>query len=250
MHGLSARELLYVWEVALQQHSVDRALTILAMALPEMLRDELLTLSVGGRDAHLLTVRERTFGSQLAGFAECPACQKQLEFAFNMADIRAVPQTEGAINRTFTHEAYEVTIEGYNLSFRLPNSLDLAQTARCGDVVAARNLLVQRCVLQAYRNSVEVEVAILPEQVVVGLAERMGESDPQAEVELNLSCPVCGQSWSVMFDIVSFFWSEICVQAKRLLREVHTLARAYGWREADILSMSTARRQFYLEMVT
>src|SRR6266487_6540595 len=104
MHGLSARELLYVWEVALQQHSVDRAVTILAMALPEMLRDELLTLSVGGRDAHLLTVRERTFGSQLAGFAECPACQKQLEFAFNMADIRAVPQTEGAINRTSTHE--------------------------------------------------------------------------------------------------------------------------------------------------
>ncbi len=53
-----------------------------------------------------------------------------------------------------------------------------------------------------------------------------------------------------MFDVVSFFWSEICVQAKRLLREVHTLARAYGWREADILNMSTARRQFYLEMVT
>jgi len=54
----------------------------------------------------------------------------------------------------------------------------------------------------------------------------------------------------VMFDIVSFFWSEICVQAKRLLREVHILARAYGWREADILSMSAARRQLYLEMVT
>jgi len=51
------------------------------------------------------------------------------------------------------------------------------------------------------------------------------------------------------FDIASFFWAEICVQAKRLLREVHTLARAYGWREMDILSMSPARRQFYLEMV-
>ena len=58
------------------------------------------------------------------------------------------------------------------------------------------------------------------------------------------------RSWAVMFDVVSFFWSEICVQAKRLLREVHTLARAYGWREVDILGMSTARRQFYLEMVT
>jgi hypothetical protein len=33
------------------------------------------------------------------------------------------------------------------------------------------------------------------------------------------------------------------------MREVHRLARVYGWREADILSMSASRRQFYLEMV-
>jgi hypothetical protein len=33
------------------------------------------------------------------------------------------------------------------------------------------------------------------------------------------------------------------------LREVHTLAWAYGWREADILAMSPARRQFYIELV-
>ncbi len=30
---------------------------------------------------------------------------------------------------------------------------------------------------------------------------------------------------------------------------VHALARAYGWREADVLAMSEARRHFYLELV-
>ena len=35
----------------------------------------------------------------------------------------------------------------------------------------------------------------------------------------------------------------------RLLRQVHTLAMAYGWREIDILSMSALRRQVYLEML-
>ena len=90
----------------------------------------------------------------------------------------------------------------------------------------------------------------MPETAIAALAEYMTQYDPQADVQLNLSCPACSQSWAVMFDVVSFFWSEICVQAKRLLREVHTLARAYGWREVDILGMSTARRQFYLEMVT
>jgi hypothetical protein len=289
MRGLLAHELLYIWEVALRQHPVDRALTILTMALPEMPRDELLTLSIGQRDAHLLAIREGTFGSQLAGFAECPACQERLEFVSDVADIRAVSQikdgTGGAINRAPTelwpdnfvrvqnqapaNQVHQVTIEGYDVRFRLPNSLDLAQIARCGDVDAARNLLVQRCVILADKSAVgainrplhldvaggNLDVAgaglvDLPETVIEALAEYMMRCDPQSDVQLSLSCPACGQSWAVVFDVVSFFWSEICGQAKRLLREVDTLARVYGWREADILNMSTARRQFYLEMVT
>ncbi len=94
MRGLLAQELLYIWETGLQQHLVDRALTILAMALPEMPRNELLALSVGQRDAQLLAIRERTFGSQLAGFAECPACQERLGFVFDAADILAMQQIE------------------------------------------------------------------------------------------------------------------------------------------------------------
>jgi hypothetical protein len=256
MHGLSAQELLLIWEVGLRQQPVDRALTILALALPEAPRDELLALSVGQRDAHLLAVREGTFGAQLAGFAECLACQERLEFVLDVADMWAEHGTRdaqklvGAPLQTATPQVHEVMIEGYALRFRLPNSLDLAQVVRCGDVTAARNLLLQRCVLQASRDDGAVAVAALPETVLTTLAESMDQYDPQAEVQLKLSCPACGESWSVMFDIVSFFWSEICVQAKRLLREVHTLARAYGWREADILSMSAARRQLYLEMVT
>jgi hypothetical protein len=52
-----------------------------------------------------------------------------------------------------------------------------------------------------------------------------------------------------VFDIISFFWTELDSLARRLLQDVHVLAKAYSWREADILSMSATRRQFYLEMV-
>jgi hypothetical protein len=78
----------------------------------------------------------------------------------------------------------------------------------------------------------------------------MADCDPQADVEIARTCSACGHQWQTSFDIVSFFWTEICAQAKRLLREVDILARVYGWREADILSMSAARRRAYLEMVT
>jgi hypothetical protein len=34
-----------------------------------------------------------------------------------------------------------------------------------------------------------------------------------------------------------------------MLVEVHKLASAYGWREADILAMSATRRSMYLNII-
>jgi hypothetical protein len=95
------------------------------------------------------------------------------------------------------------------------------------------------------RDQLAVE---LPDNVVDALAERMTAADPQAGVQLAVECPACGHSWEADFDIVSFFWSELNAWAQRTLYDVHTLARAYGWREGDILAMSAWRRQCYLEM--
>jgi hypothetical protein len=94
-----------------------------------------------------------------------------------------------------------------------------------------------------------IAICDLPGEIVAQLTEQIGRADPDADISLDLSCPACDHRWQIAFDIVTFFWAEINSLAKRLLREVHTLARAYGWREADILAMSAARRQAYLEMV-
>jgi hypothetical protein len=53
----------------------------------------------------------------------------------------------------------------------------------------------------------------------------------------------------VLFDIATFFWAEVSAHARRLIRDVHALARAYGWREVEILSMSGWRRERYLEQL-
>jgi hypothetical protein len=80
------------------------------------------------------------------------------------------------------------------------------------------------------------------------VVERIAALDPQADTRIDLSCPDCHHGWSEVFDVVSFFWTEIDAWARRLLRDVNVLARAYGWREHDILAMSTMRRQLYLAM--
>jgi hypothetical protein len=243
MHPLSAPEILRVWELGQRQHPVGRALTILAIACPDITWDKLASLSIGQRDACLLTLREQTFGAKLNGFAECTQCGERTEFTMNTADISIASHSIEQVN--------ELTVEGFDLRFRLPNSLDLATSINCNDPVEARSILIKRCLLQANRyGGTMISFEELSEDVISKFVTHLAKCDPQAEVLINLECPVCSYNWQIMFDIASFFWAEICAQASRLLYEVHILAMAYGWREEDILSLSTARRQFYLEMVS
>lgn len=243
MRPLSGPDLVAIWEQGVGQAAVQQALIMLHVACPEQPWEALAGLSVGTRDACLLALREQTFGTQMASVVGCPACQETLEFTLDVADVRqAAPETSRAPEQWLQHA-------GYTLGFRLPNSLDLAAVAGCTDVQQARYLLVQRCVVQAMQGEQALPVTAVPEMVLTALAEAMAAADPQAEVQLSLTCPACGHGWQCLFDIVTFFWAELRTHAQRLLREVHTLARAYGWREADILALSPARRQFYLEMV-
>ena len=85
--------------------------------------------------------------------------------------------------------------------------------------------------------------------MVERLAERLAECDPWAESLLDLICPGVRHEWTVLLDVAVFLWTEIRARAQRLLHDVHTLAMAYGWREADILAMSSRRREAYLELV-
>ena len=244
MRALTAPDILRVWEQGQPQHPVDRALTLLAAGCPERTREELASLSVGQRDADLLDLREGTFGPVLNCYEECPQCGERLEFAFTTNHIRVPPSPEGEKKESvFAFEDWEVR-------FVLPASLDLAAVAGSASSEGARALLMKRCILASTRGGATVPFEALPEEILLRLATHVAECDPQAEVLLDLSCPVCSHVWQRVFDIVSFFWREICAQAKGLMGEVHTLARAYGWREADILSMSSSRRQFYLGRVT
>lgn len=244
MRSLSAYDLLRVWEVGEDWHPLDKALTLLAATCPELARDELAALSIGQRDARLLTLHEQTSGPRLNGFVECPRCAERLEFDVSVADLRVAAEPDAR------EEVQELATDDLALRFRLPNSRDLAAVVGGRDPATARGLLVQRCVLQASRDGVPVATSELSADEIAELAQRMSECDPQAEVLLDLRCPSCDQAWQALFDIVTFLWAELAAQAKRLLREVHTLARAYGWHESEILSMSARRRQFYLEMAT
>ena len=113
----------------------------------------------------------------------------------------------------------------------------------------ARERLLERCVLDARDpNGAAMAARALPQAVLAELAKQMESADPGAVVELSFDCPACHHSWQEVFDISSFLWREIHAWAQRTLRDVHMLARAYGWGEADVLALSPTRRQVYLEL--
>ena len=245
MRGLTAAELLAAWEQGVGQPPFRRALILLTAAHPECSGEQLARLSIGRRDARLLALRERTFGGELVSVATCSACGEQLEFTFNAAEIRvASPAAEGE-----EPEALSLKLNGYDILFRLPDSTDLAAIAEVNEPAASQRLLHQRCIRAATVEGAAVNISDLPADVLAAVAARMEEADPQANVQLNLSCVRCGGQWQAVFDIESFFWAEITRWAERLLSDVHHLARAYGWREADILALSPARRAAYLSLI-
>jgi len=247
--GLSASELLAAWERGTGQPPAGKAVTLLAASAPEVPPERLARLSIGQRDACLFTLRELTFGSRLVALATCPFCAERLELSFDVAEIRAGPPTAlVAAQDEEEMEAHTASVADYEVTFRLPDSRDL-DAARSDDPEAGRQELVRRCLLVCHNRGEPRPIGELPAEVVAAVVEEMERLDPQGDVQLALACPSCGREWHATFDIVSFFWSEIDAWAYRMLREVHALASAYGWSEAEILAMSQWRRHMYLTMV-
>ena len=243
MRPLAATELLDAWERGLSGPAWQRTLHLLSAASSAGAIDAVATLSIGERDRSLMALREWTFGSQLASVSDCSACGTQLEWTMNLADLYLDHQSEPA-------EVLSLDLDRYRVSFRLPDSSDLAALAEHSDIDTARGALLERCVLTAHFDGQETPVNELPAEIVTTIAERMAAADPQADLKIDLTCPACGLNWQAIFDIESFFWSEINAWAQRILAEVHLLARAYGWRETDILNLSPWRRQFYLGLAS
>lgn len=236
---LDANELLSVWEQGAEQPLPIRALLLIRAVLPEQDSEALARWSIGQRDHLLLNLRDALFGPEVHCITECINCGEAIDLDFRIDDVRISHGEPG--------RAYHAAAEGYEVQFRLPDSADLL-ALDCGQSAQAERQLLARCVLKAWAEETDVDVATLPDAVLSAVSRGMAEADPQAEVLLEVSCPVCSCVSPAPFDIVSHLWSELDAWARRMLREVHTLASVYGWSEAEILRLSAARRHGYLDL--
>ena len=240
MRRLDSSSILRIWEAGQGQRPHERPLTLLAAACPERTPQQWEGLALGRRDGALLALYQASFGPELAAFAACPRCAEPVELTIAIDALRS-PETAA-------EETFEVTEGDLTWRCRLPNTADVAAVAAAQpDLTEARRLLARRCLVGGPQGaSVAVE---LSEGTVDRLCQEIDQRDPMAALTVDLRCPACGHQWASALDAGAFLWEKVSAQAKRLLREVDALARAYGWSEAEILGLSPWRRQCYLEMV-
>ena len=241
MRGLTAQDILAVWEAGQDQHPVDRALTVLEHGFPDLTRKRSARLPLGQRDRLLLTLRAQVFGDVMTASACCPKCGEQVELPIAVSEVSG---EESAVSRR--QASFSLRIGKYAVRFRLPDSRDQAAAAVSPDPAAACRALLERCVTSIRQGKRRVPPSQLPDTAMPALSARMAELDPLAELTFDLTCPQCANQWQEVLDPARFFWAELAMEAQRLLSEVHTLAQAYGWREQDILALSARRRQQYI----
>ncbi len=228
MRALSPAEVLSLWESGRSLHPLDQGVLALRMSFPEAAGADVADWPLGRRNQAIADLRGRCFGPRMRAETKCPHCGEAVEFALDVAALVAEP---GPASET-------VAVAGAD--YRLPTSRILARVANESDVEAAAALLCESCRIGGEAT------ALSPEQMDE-VGEALARADPLAEIAFDFECPGCGEDFREGLDIAAFFWREIEVEARRLMIDVHTLASAYGWREADVLALSPARRAFYVE---
>lgn len=242
MVSLAPEDIVSIWELGQHRPDWNKALIVLAPALPQAGPGELAAMTVGERNARLLELRQNMVGPVMHALVKCPICGQPLEFEQRTDELLEGYRPPAA--REFAFSSGD-----FSARYRLLTSDDLAHAASRGDEPHARQSLIDRALLETLREGAPVAVSDLPAEIFDLLVKDMSDSDPLAHVEIPLACAACEHVWAAALEIVSFFWVELERKAKQVLEDVVTLARSYGWSEAAILSMEPARRQFYLEAI-
>jgi hypothetical protein len=233
MRQLTSAELIQLWERGLQMPPAQRAVALAEAAHPD--GPAAADLPLGERDHRLMLLYAALFGPWIRGEDTCGECGAMLEVSVDLRELAAAHSPATPIT---------VRLGEQELRCRALTTADLIAAAEA-DGADLRARLLARCVTGAEGQP----ATDLPAPAEAEVVSALSAADPLADVRLTVTCGECDHQWDSAFDIASFLWTGICTAAERLLGDVHLLAMAYGWSEAEILAVGPRRRQYYLQAV-
>jgi hypothetical protein len=221
--------LLDLWEDCARARPIDRALLLLHGLAGDGGGEDPAGLPIGLRDARLLHERMARFGHGGEAVVDCPACHERMAFPLDLAALAdaAPPAPPDAV------------VDCAGGRYRLPTSRDLAAAVA---LPVPREALARLCRIEGDGP--------LDDAALDALDDAFAAADPAAAIDLALACAACGHAFTAPFDAAEALWTDLSRHAARTLDEVHRLASAYGWSEAQVLAVPPARRSWYLQRVS
>jgi hypothetical protein len=240
-------------------HPIERGTLLLSQCVTRLgdlertESDGVRDLSMGDREALLLHIRRLTFGERMQCVLRCVGCEEPMDLELHVSDL-LVPITR--IPQQRYQELFSFGDVRFRVNYRIPTGADVEAVACSGNRVSekmATELLV-RCVESVEREDGHAEYAAVlaedwPPAMMEQISGRLAEADAQAEIGLQLTCPVCGHEFSSFFDVTNYLVRELQTRERQLYQDVHQLALAYHWSESEILKMSPRKRKLYLDML-
>jgi hypothetical protein len=232
--------LLSLWERGVSQGDFDRG-----DALIEALdAGGSAPRTLGERTIRLLNAHARLFGPRLDLLSHCPSCGTDAQFSADCAVLALqLPVPESTAS-------HHVDIDDLAISFHLPTHADVATAAHALTDDGFVRRLLEGCVVACTRDGTPVPSDEWPPSMLDALSARIEALDPGASVSFALRCPACASGWRAPLDCGQLLWQKVQLAAERLLLDIDTLARAYGWTESDVLRLSPVRRAAYVQMTT
>ena len=183
-------------------------------------------LSIAEHDRLLAAIFEALYGDRVEARTQCTACSEPLEISLSLSALAAAPPDVDIELAGPDESGAFLMPDGRRI--RAPTVGDVERAVRSGDVAVLRRACV-----------VEGDAGADPELLDAALEA----AAPALTRDVAATCPHCGSTQSVRFDLATFLIASLARERPFLLREMHLLARAYGWSLTEILSLSRDDRR-------
>ena len=218
-------------------------------------RSQVRELSIGDRTTLLLSLRRLLLGKVMQCILQCPSCPGKMDLQLNLDDLIVSADHEP---ETHYDDVVEFGAERLHVSFHLPAASDVEAAIQVSRGVPEQAVLAlgRRCIESVTRvvtdrdlPPAKLDEIDWPADLFPEISARIEKLDAQAEIKLSLVCPDCGHAFETCLDPGEFLVRELSERQRMKHHEVHLLAKAYHWSEADILRMGPRKRQIYLDLL-
>lgn len=187
------------------------------------------------RDMLLAAIYTHTFGSRIQGTMTCPDCEEPYDYDFDLEEIRN--QLLSGFEEPAVHFRGDDVLFRFNDNeLRLLNGEDEINLENADTTEANRILLERTCPNYSSENEIDVE-------------QLLSEVAPIMSIDMESVCPECESRHNIEFDMQYYLMTKLRQEQRFLWYEIHRLAAAYRWSQAEILSLPRRIRKLHVNYI-